>query len=222
MPFYITDYLGDTMHLTTEQHGAYFLLLMAAWKGGGKLTNDPGSLQQITRMTPQQWSRSAHVLQQFFIVTEGFWIHKRVRMELEKAKSKTNRKAAAGAEGAAAKWGLEYTPPIDGEYPAETRSRRLAKARAKGSHTKGEWDAMLDVCGQYCLRCHSADNPGPFKDHITPIYQGGSDSIENLQPLCRTCNSAKGPEAMDYRPSDWRERLTKRLTERLANASQEA
>ena len=80
------------------------------------------------------------------------------------------------------------------------RSARLSAARKLAKHTPEQWDALLDLVGRECLRC-GAD--AYLKDHILPIYLGGSDGIENLQPLCRQCNSAKGPEAIDYRPENW-------------------
>lgn len=35
-------------------------------------------------------------------------------------------------------------------------------------------------------------------DHIIPISRGGSDAIENLQSLCRTCNMIKGNKIPSY------------------------
>lgn len=107
MPLYVSDYLADTMHLNAEQHGAYLLLLMAAWKADGKLPHDTGTLQQITRMTAQQWSRAEPILMRFFFVTEDFWIHNRVRTELEKAKENVDKKSKAGKVAAAKRWGIE-------------------------------------------------------------------------------------------------------------------
>ena len=46
--------------------------------------------------------------------------------------------------------------------------------------------------GYRCRHCGS----GPFSDltidHVFPRSRGGSDEAENLQTLCRSCNSKKG------------------------------
>jgi 5-methylcytosine-specific restriction endonuclease McrA len=121
--------------------------------------------------------------------------------------------AEVGAVEVRKKWGYGSS-----ELAKATRAQRLAEARRKATHTPEQWLAMVDALGDRCLRCGqmAGDNGhGLVKDHIVPIYQGGSDGIENIQPMCRSCNAAKGPETTDHRPQDWRERLGERLGECL-------
>lgn len=87
------------------------------------------------------------------------------------------------------------------EINREKRHRRLRLARLKGSHTKAEWAGMKEFF-KICVRCEGASNLINIeKDHIVPIYQGGSDSIRNLQPLCAKCNCSKTADTTDYRIS---------------------
>jgi 5-methylcytosine-specific restriction endonuclease McrA len=79
---------------------------------------------------------------------------------------------------------------------AGIRSARLRAARKKGTHNQAEWGIMLSIVGPNCPRC--GQKSPLVRDHVQPLYQGGNDSIKNLQPLCRSCISSKGPETIDY------------------------
>ncbi|WP_298330398.1 HNH endonuclease signature motif containing protein [Haloactinopolyspora sp.] len=109
-----------------------------------------------------------------------------------------DERSASARNAARAKWGNQRA----GTSAAETRSKRLAEARQLGTHTAAEWEELVVACGSNCLRCGEPFGPDRkrVKDHIVPIYQGGSDAIGNIQPLCSRCNSSKGSERMDYRP----------------------
>lgn len=104
MPIYIGDYLADTTRLTTEQHGAYLLLLMDYWRSG-KLPNDDSVLMQITKLSPDAWSNAQAILKQFFIIEDGFLIHKRVEIELEKSLDNKTKSHNRAVTAALARWG---------------------------------------------------------------------------------------------------------------------
>lgn len=84
----------------------------------------------------------------------------------------------------------------------ERRKQRVAAARLLGTHTEEEWIALCQEMGNRCVRCGiaAAELYGGTltKDHIRPFYQGGCDCIQNLQPMCRNCNSSKGPENRNW------------------------
>lgn len=63
--------------------------------------------------------------------------------------------------------------------------------------TKDEWSALLEVCDNKCLCCGRDEKI--TMDHIIPVSMGGTHTIDNIQPLCSSCNSTKHTQAIDYR-----------------------
>lgn len=87
------------------------------------------------------------------------------------------------------------------EIAANSRhKRRSRKYSSGGSFTKEEIAELYEKQSGICVYCH-ADLSGKnyHIDHIMPIVLNGSNSIENLQLLCPTCNFRKG----GLHPDEW-------------------
>lgn len=98
MPLYIGDYLQDTTRLTTEQHGAYLLLIMDYWTNG-PLPDDDAALAQVTRMHQAAWKKTRPAVSRFFSVENGEWRHKRIDEEYAKAVAFNEKQKANGSKG---------------------------------------------------------------------------------------------------------------------------
>ncbi|TXT26399.1 MAG: hypothetical protein FD134_559 [Gallionellaceae bacterium] len=90
------------------------------------------------------------------------------------------------------------------DYASLIRAGRMQSARKKGTHTQKQWITLLEEFDYRCVRCGCYPIGGPTKDHIIPISGGGSDSIDNLQPLCLQCNSSGGALGHSFNWIEWR------------------
>ncbi len=95
MPLYVGEYLADTGHLTTTQHGAYLLLLMHYWRKR-ELPTDDKQLAAIAKLPLRIWLDTKETLQAFFY--DG-WRHKRVEAEFQRRLEVSEKRAIAGAKG---------------------------------------------------------------------------------------------------------------------------
>ena len=97
---YVADYLADTMHLTTEEHGAYLLLIMNYWQTGKPIPKS--RLAPIARISNGRWNSVENSLKEFFVENEnGSWLHERIEGDLEKVYSKSTQASKAGKASAA-------------------------------------------------------------------------------------------------------------------------
>lgn len=173
----------------------YWIVCLRIYDVGGPVAD---SLDAIARRTGYNKRVVSDALDTLFrsgkLVREGDSIMNPYAREiLDDMAQRRTIAVASGHRGASGKW-------KNGKSSSTTRYERLAAARQKGTHTALEWESLLNFCGSKCLKCGAAET---LKDHIVPLYQGGSDAIANLQPLCRSCNSAKGADAQDRRPAGW-------------------
>jgi uncharacterized protein YdaU (DUF1376 family) len=94
-------YLGDTTHLTTIEHGAYFLLLMTAWRSKDtRLPDDDRLLARYARCNAGQWKRLRPILEPFFSIENGFWTQGRLTDEAVAVRQKREAAAANGRASA--------------------------------------------------------------------------------------------------------------------------
>lgn len=201
--------------MTLEEQGAYRNLLDEGALRGGPVPNDEEVLAKACG-DPRRWRKvRPKVIARFKLGAEG-WRNETLDEVLRASEMRRTARVESGELGAAARWPARNN--------RTTRSERLVVARSKGTHTRAEWEAMR-AAYQRCLRCGLPESQlhggACVKDHIVPVYLGGDDSIQNIQPMCRNCNSAKGQEQKDYRiglPETRAEWIAQALESREKNA----
>lgn len=169
MPLYIGDYLADTMRLSTEQHGAYILMLMEYWRSG-PLPDDDEELAAMTKLPLSQWRKHRKKLVRFFAIQEGYWRHKRVDEELAAAAARREAASKNGKKG--------------GRPRKQTESQPKAKQKPEKTHSflpafeKGGFQKAKQKPGK-----SSSPSPSPsqYKTHPLPgaevTTEGGSGDV---------------------------------------------
>lgn len=81
------------------------------------------------------------------------------------------------------------------------KNNETKRKGAVGSFTLGEWELVKKQYGNTCPKCGKTEPQIKLTiDHIIPLIKGGSNWIENIQPLCGPCNTSKFTKIIKYEP----------------------
>lgn len=170
--------MAESWHMTTEEVGAYMLIICRYWQ-----TERPLSEQEVfdaTKLTDESWGVSRSTLAERFSVSDcGEWSNSWIDKEIGKVSRKLSNIRAA------------------------RNNRPISKLPNKGRHSGKAWKdlrlAVFERDGYRCRYCNIKCE-APHCDHYMPVCRGGSNDMENLVTACPSCNLKKN----DKHPDDWR------------------
>lgn len=176
MPFYPADYLADTRRLTTEQHGAYLLLLMDNWVSGA-LPDDDAVLARVAGLDAERWAQVRPVIAGYFQIAEGQWVHARIEREREHAQAHAQASSERAKKAAASRWGKKQ-PPESTEKPVKSVDNNAQDA-------SGNACALLGECP-----------PQPQPQYKTSVVNDDVDNSDSSASASTAPSSFAGPAGL--------------------------
>lgn len=142
--------------------------------------------------------REAHRAERAAKERERYWRKREAELERVRRYEELHREAILARHRAYTKVWREKRRDLVNEY---ANNRRALEMNSGGKVTAAEWKEVKERYGNKCLRC-GRDDLRLTMDHVLPLSKGGSNTIDNIQPLCKPCNSSKRTKHIDYRETN--------------------
>jgi len=232
LPIFTDAYLADTRHLTAEEHGAYLLLLMCAWRTRGcALKDDDRFLARTVGVTLPRWRRIRPVLKDFFTVEGGLWRQKKLTEVYKGVETRVARNRANGAKGGRAKAArAKPENAASDRQPAAKANKLPTKTRIQTPKQKAEEaqdaaiavDIPADIPVAEVAAAAGLDSLALDGSELVKWLSAGADLGQDILPtierLCKRkmARSGSAPGSLAYYGAAILEARDKRLKARKA------
>lgn len=208
MPLYVADYLKDTQHLSTQEHGAYLLLIMYAWSHDGLLPGDEKRVARIAGLTPKEWKNSRDVMLEFFTKKSDGFRHKRVEKERARASALNEQRREAGRASAAkraAEKGNERSNDRSNEIATSVETNGATKPQRNGrplpSPSHKNFSNLPDDVRAVLSEGGYASPPGDI-GLLKRWYEAGADLEQDILPVIRRVRPTLGKPPFTFKVFD--------------------
>lgn len=100
LPLFTDAFIADTGHLSAQETGAYLMLLMMAWRlPECRLPDSDDKLARWARVDRRTWLRIKPTVMEFWTLTEGFWVQKRLSKERDVVSKRAEVARKNGEQG---------------------------------------------------------------------------------------------------------------------------
>lgn len=182
LPWFAFDreaYISNTMHLTTEEHGAYLLLMLTYYGTGKPLPGYDRALASIVKLPLERWGVIRVALEPFFVVDGDVWRHERIEAELLEASSKHAAAVAKSKAAHEARYGKKTT----GDAQSMPQAAPKPASRKKPASSKSQ------ASSQPAPSTPQAEHqPAHLQEHIT---------LSNERVIAREQNDDNPTKAID-------------------------
>ena len=105
---------------------------------------------------------------------------------------------------------------------ASVNKSRAKKFGLTEHFTEQDWRDLLITSEYKCASCgRSTHEVSITADHIVPLARKGTNTIDNIQVLCKSCNSSKHAKTIDFRNKSIRDSIKlKVVRDRLVQPKQ--
>lgn len=84
-------------------------------------------------------------------------------------------------------------------YTFKSKQRSYRRKMAVGDFSLEEWELLKKQYNHTCPCCKLSEPEINLTiDHIIPLIKGGTNNLENIQPLCLSCNCKKHTKTIKY------------------------
>ncbi|NVJ97093.1 MAG: DUF1376 domain-containing protein [Alphaproteobacteria bacterium] len=175
LPVFTDAYLADTRHLTTEEHGAYLLLLMCAWRTRGcALRDEDRFLARTAGVSAYKWRKLRPVLADFFQIEEGYWRQKKLSEVYRNVGERVARNRANGAKGGRARAERDRQIRVAGAQVGQATAKANAMATKPKDQTPEPEAAASTPEGNIASE-DGAEAAVPAVLAAAGLREGGSD-----------------------------------------------